>query len=120
MVESITDSAISIKINKGKIFTFSAAQIKNLKIWKPGINLPAKVAGAVAGMLIIRQILRFGDDDWGLAGVVSVVLGVPLGIAAGLAVGDGISTKYNKRRMYISDFKDLRERLGSDLPVIEI
>jgi hypothetical protein len=111
-VESVTDSTISIKINKGKVFTFSAAQTRNLKIWKPGINLPIMVVGAVVGPFIIRQMFSSGNDEWGLAGVISVILGVPIGSAAGLAVGDAVSTKYNQRRMHISNFEDIKEPLG--------
>lgn len=110
-LESITDSTISIKINKGAVFTFSAVQTKNLKIWKPGINFPVTVAGAVLVPFLIRQSFSSSEDVWGLAGVISIVLGVPLGSVAGLAIGDVISTKYNQRRMHISDFKHLKEKL---------
>lgn len=111
-VESISDSTISIRINSGKIFTFSAVQTKNLKIWKPGINMPATITGAVMGIVVMRH-LASKDDEWGLADALAIVIGLPLGSIAGLATGDLISTKFNKRRMHETDFTFLKNKLIS-------
>ena len=45
-LESLTDSTISVKARKGQVYTFAAAETKNLKIWKPGIVAPAALGGA--------------------------------------------------------------------------
>lgn len=108
-LESINDTAVSIKIrtgkHKGEVFSFSAVQTKNLKIWRPGYILPITILTSAGLTTLASSAANEGSGQ-----IIAVVLGVPLGACLGLFTGDLVSTRINKRRMHKTDFKEIRSR----------
>ncbi|HEY0056415.1 MAG TPA: hypothetical protein VGB63_13760 [Pedobacter sp.] len=106
---AISDTTISAKImngnHEGKIFTFSASQTKNLKIWKSGYSLPFALG---AGSAIA---LAAGNSDEGMSKSLGIVLGVPAGVIIGLIYSDLLFTKVNKRQLHLTSFKQIRHKL---------
>ncbi|MDB5119361.1 MAG: hypothetical protein JWN56_579 [Sphingobacteriales bacterium] len=105
-LEGITDSSISIRIHNGKLFTFSAEQTKNLKIWKSGIKLPFTIATVVASVFLVKALVKNDALD-----PVARLYIIPLSTAPGLVVGDLLSTRFNERRMRVIDFSALQTTL---------
>lgn len=106
-LNAINDSTLTIKDYNGKIYTFSARQTKNLKIWRPWIKLPAAVAGATA----LAVLLTDNSSNRTCLPDVKGLAGIPLGFISGLIAGDLIAAKFNKRKMHISDFNKVSGKL---------
>jgi len=99
-LDSISSNSISIESKRGKIMTFTADETKNLKIWRAGIILPVTLAASVA----IPVLLSSGDSPRSCTDAMVVILGIPAGAVAGLLSGDLIATKFNRKRMHLSEF----------------
>ena len=108
MLNAITDSTISIRIYNGEIQTFSAKQTKNLKIWKPWIKLPAAIVGAAA---LTAILVDKSSDRTCIPDIGGFFVGIVGGSIAGYIAGDLLCTKFSKRRIHISDFKNVSSKL---------
>ena len=107
-IELISDSSITIRTTRGKVFNFKPQETRRLKIWKRGINLPVALLGAIAGGVALSSGRTTNDPFFGL----SITIGAVLGFIPGLITGDLISTRVNQRRMHIDSFNKIRGKIG--------
>ena len=105
-LDAINDSTIAIRsskvADKGKVIQLPASKIMNIKIWKKGAGIPFAIIGAAALGITAGAVTENGNGQ-----TAAILTGSALGAVIGASTGKLFFNKINKRKVHLTDFKEL-------------